>query len=522
MNQLLENKWNVSLLAGLLLGLSFPPVNLSFLTIPAFALLLHLVNSSSSKKELFKYVYPGLVLWNVITTYWLTMASFGAGLGAILANSLVMMIPLLLMRFFNNRFSSSIHVAVLQTSAWVSYEFLHHHWDLSWPWLAIGNAWANQISLIQYISITGHLGISFWVVLTAALAYQAFRHQNKQVGLAAISLFLLLPLGSLVYFGIDQPVLSSEQNVAVTVIQPNHDSYEDFGGMSGNREVLDSLFSITTKVISPESELIVWPENALDRAIQINSYEVTRIADSARTWNTNFIVGGGFYTLFPDSVPDLYYGITRNNIPFNIYNSALFVDANGERSRYDKNHLVPFVERFAFVNFFAKLDVFGWVNWGKLAGFGKGMTNDMLETQDFSTPGLVCYDSVYPGWTRKFVQNGAGFITIITNDGWWGDSSGHRQHFAYARLRAIEFNRWIVRSANNGTSGIIRPDGTIEQTTNYWVRTGFNSVIPVLNNMTFYARFGNWLPILCLILSTVFWVFGWFTRKPLASSISIE
>ena len=96
------------------------------------------------------------------------------------------------------------------------------------------------------------------------------------------------------------------------------------------------------------------------------------------------------------------------------------------------------------------------------------------------------------------MNNGAGFLTIITNDGWWGNSSGHRQHFEYARLRSIEFNRWTVRSANNGTSGIIRPDGTVQQKTKYWTRIGFNAKIPIIIEQTFYAKFGDWLSYLCL------------------------
>ena len=185
MTQFLENKWYISLTAGLLLGLSFPPVNLSFLSIPAFVLLIHLANSVDSYKKLIRYSYPGFLLWNVITTYWLMMASWGAGAGAIVANSFLMTLPLLLIKYFQKRYSSSIIIVILQAAAWTSYEYLHHHWDLSWPWLALGNAWANQISLIQYISITGHLGISFWVVITAALAYQAIIKTEKRIAILA-------------------------------------------------------------------------------------------------------------------------------------------------------------------------------------------------------------------------------------------------------------------------------------------------------------------------------------------------
>jgi len=516
MNRFLENKWAVSLTAGLLLGLSFPPVNLSFLTIPAFVLLIHLANTCESNRQLAFYSYAGFLLWNFIVTYWLMMASVVAGLAANLANAVLMTIPLVLMRFFQKKYNSVWIIVLLQACAWTTYEFLHHHWDLAWPWLAIGNAWAKQISLIQYISVTGHLGITFWVVITAAISYQAIKISKKPLATGAIAALLVLPGGSLIYFAIDEPVEANSEAISVSVIQPNHDSYYDFGGMSGNTEVLDSLFSITKKTRTEETKLVVWPENAIDRAVLMESVHVNRIADSAASWNVSLIVGTGLITRYENDAPELTRGLYAG-LPYNVYNGALLIDDYGNRTRYDKHNLVPIVERVPFLPLLTTLDVFGLVDWGRLAGFGKGYTPDMLETEEFMTPGLICYDSVYPHWVRKFINNGAGFITIITNDGWWGDSSGHRQHFEYARLRAIEFNRWIVRGANNGTSGIIRPDGTIEQKTDYWVKTGFNSNIPVITEQTFYARFGDWLAYQALGISVVFWILGLLNPKGISA-----
>lgn len=513
MNRFLENKWALSLVAGILLGLSFPPVNLSFLSFPAFMLLFILSEKTDSYKQTAYYSYAGFLVWNVITTYWLMMASVGAGIAAILANSVLMTIPLCFAQFANKKFSSAIFIALLQASAWVSYEFLHHNWDLAWPWLAVGNAWSNQISLIQFISVTGHLGISFWVVFTSALAVQTLRYKTKKLALISVASLLIFPTISLVQFAVEVPLSHIEEPINVTVIQPNHDSYEDYGGMSGPAEVLDSLFSITNKIRTEETDLIVWPENAIDRPMYMDSHAVSRMADSTRSWNTNLIVGTGLITTYnEEELPNLYREF-RNGTAYNIFNSTLFVNELGDLNRYDKANLVPIVERFPYVNFFNTIDVFGWVDWDYQAGYGKGTTADMLNTSNFSTPGLVCYDSVYPTWAREFVNDGADFLTIITNDGWWGNSSGHHQHFAYARLRAIEFDRWIVRSANNGTSGIIRPDGTIEQKTDYWVRTGFNSSIPKLNSKTTYALFGDWLSYLCIVLSIGAWVIGKFFRS---------
>jgi apolipoprotein N-acyltransferase len=509
MNKFMENKWALSITAGILLGLSFPPIDLSFLSFPAFILFFLLSDKCDSNKQLAYYGYAGFVTWNLITTYWLMMASLVAGVAAILANAAIMTIPLVLFRVFSKKFSRKWIIALLQASIWVSYEFLHHNWDLSWPWLTIGNAWSNQITLIQYISATGHLAISFWVVLTSAFAYLAFKEKSRSIAIAA-TMSLLMPSGISLLMFVNSTEPPATNTTFVTVIQPNHDSYFTNGGMSSHNELVDSLFSITNKIKTNETELVVWPENALDAALYMNSRSVLMLSDSAKKWNTSIIAGTGLFKLY-DTPPVLYRDTYRGE-PRNYFNSAIYVDSKGELSRYDKNNLVPIVERFPFVEFFNAFDVFGWLNWGKIAGFGKGTSPTSLKDESFTTHGLVCYDSVYPSWIREFVKDEADFITIITNDGWWGNTSGHHQHFAYARLRAIEFDRWVVRSANNGISGIIDPEGKIFEKTDYWERTGFNFDVPSKQTKTIYTRFGDWFGYLCLLLSGIGLGFITFTQ----------
>lgn len=498
----MNNNWVITVTAGILLGLSFPPVDLSFLSIPAFMLFFYLAEKTESYKQLAFYSYFGFVTWNVLTTYWLMMASLAAGVAAILANSLLMTIPLCLGKMFLERSKHWLWSSVLATSVWVSYEFLHHHWDLAWPWLAIGNGWANQISLIQYISVTGFLGISFWVVLTASLMYQAFKLRTRTVAVSAVSVFLIFPLISFLMFE-SKDSFNSSDRTEVAVIQPNHDSYQSYGGMNSLEEVMDSLLSLSARVITSDTKLIVWPENAIDDAIYLNSNTTKRMSDSAQAWNSYFIAGTGLLELYDEeNLPKLIRGNLYGN-PYNYFNATLFVGPDGYLDRYHKAKLVPVVERLPFVRFFDFIDIFGLVDWGAAAGFGKGESADLLETEDFETSGLICYDSVYPSWIREFVNKDATFLTIITNDGWWGNTSGHHQHFAYARLRAVEFDRWIVRSANNGISGIIYPNGMIHTKTDYWVRTGFTAEVENRYSQTIYARFGNWLPVLSLILTAL-------------------
>jgi len=499
-----NNKFGLTLSIGILLGLSWPPLPLPFLVFPAFLLLFRLVDLCDSAREAAYWSYPAFVIWNIITTYWLVMASVAAGVAAILANAAVMTVPVLLFYKARKKITNPWLISLVQTSFWVSYEYLHHHWDLAWPWLAVGNAWANMPDLVQYISATGYLGISFWVILTCALGYQAIKQSSQQVGLAAIGIALLFPLTSLLQL----PWLDTEtdESLEVAVVQPNFDSYQPYGGLGSARQSLDLMIHLTDSVSSDNTKLAVWPENGLpnvaSRRVEnptTNSIKPT-LANQAFRWNTTIIAGTRYTEYFSsENAPALPKYI--NSTPYLTYNTALGFQPDSTIDIYRKYNLVPVVERLPFVHFLNAIDIGGWVDWASIQQFGKGYEADQFQVLSTKTPALICYDSVFPGWVREFVTRGAGFITVITNDGWWGDTSGHEQHFAYARLRALEFRRWVVRSANNGISGIIAPDGSIQVETDYWTRTAFRYQVPVMHQQTIYAQFGDWLPIGMLIIS---------------------
>lgn len=500
-----NNKWLLSILSGVLLGLSFPPFPFPFLQFPAFVFIFRLISLSESAKKSAYYIYPGFIIWNVIVSYWLMMASLAAGIAAILANAVLMALVVMLQFQAQKKLKNGWGVALLQTAFWVSFEYLHHQWDLSWPWLSLGNGWSNVPQLIQYISATGFLGISFWVMLSSALVYQAIKYKTVSLKIGSAVVILLFPVISLIQL----PFVStqSDQAVEAVVTQPNFDSYQDLGGFNTPSQALNLLFMLSDSVRTPNTDMIIWPENGIHPYLSNkNTQNVSasmvknKLKDVASKWNTTIVGGSGYIEFFDeDNHPTLpqYAG----EIPFLEYNAAVGFYPDGHMEIYRKHNLVTVVERFPFVHFFDAIDVFNWINWADIQNFGMGYKPDQFKAGSTLTPALICYDSVYPSWIRKFVQNGAGFITVITNDGWWGDTSGHEQHFAYARLRSIEFRRWVVRSANNGISGVIAPDGSVKKRTEYWTRTAFRYNVPVLNELTLYARFGDWLPIGLLVIS---------------------
>jgi len=501
-----NTKWALALTAGILLGLSYPPIPLPFLEFPAFFLIFRIINLSTSAREAAYWTYPAFIIWNLIVTYWLMLATLAGGIAAIIANSAVMTVPVMFQYYFQKKKTYPWLIALLQAGSWLGYEYLHHQWDLAWPWLTVGNAWANTPQLVRYVSVTGYWGISFWVLFSCALAYQLYKNQHTSLQVVLGIILFLFPLWSLeiTFFSGHQ---KSQEKQEVVVVQPNFDSYQTNGGYDNSQEATDHLLHLTGSVRTKNTQLVVWPENA----IQNNMFNQDTYSDvatdtkkmleaKARKWDATIIAGATYFQFYnKKNEPELPYpGRRRSYLPFN---AALGFIPGKPMQVYRKHNLVPIVERVPFVYFLNDIDIFGWVNWNSDQGYGRGEKTNQFAVGNTQTPALVCYDSVFPGWIRNFVQKGAGYLTIITNDGWWGKSSGYEQHFAYARLRALEFDRWVVRSANNGISGIIAPDGSIQVETGYWKTTAFRYQVPVIQTQTFYAQFGDWLPILLLILT---------------------
>src|SRR5699024_10571450 len=187
------------------------------------------IDLSSSAREAAFWSYLGFLLWNIIVTYWLIFATVAGGVAAILANAAVMTIPVMLQYQFLRSKLPPWLIALFQAAAWISFEYLHHHWQLSWPWLTVGNAWANAPDLIQYLSITGLWGVSFWVLFTAALGYQAITRRNKKPVSIGGAVLMGMPLLSLILL-LTKPPAQPTNRHQVVVVQPNFDSYHRYGG----------------------------------------------------------------------------------------------------------------------------------------------------------------------------------------------------------------------------------------------------------------------------------------------------
>ncbi len=510
----IRNKWGLTALAGVLLGFSFSPFPFPFLLFPAFIILFRLAALTNTYREACYYSYPAFLIWNLIATYWLTMATVIGGIAAILANSAIMALVFGLMALVQKRFLNSIYRWILAAAVWVSYEWLHLHWDLAWPWLILANAWAPAPYFVQYIEYTGFLSISFLMVICSGWLYEAMKthHETEFPFLkvrefkTAAGVFMASVVISLIILLTTD--LHPEDTVHTVVAQPNYDSYLPLGGYQDNTTPLLELTAKLDTVVTSQTQMMFWPENALMGRVDERSlsYNDRHIFNKAQEWDVTIVTGAMYFRYYIGEQPPRVHRIDGSGNRFNFFNSAVGYYPDETRSVYKKIRLVPIVERLPFVTALSYLPL--PVDWGDVSGYGKGRDMKLFYTPDrrVSSPAVVCYDSVFPSVVRRSVVKGAGFITVITNDGWWGRTSGHIQHYDFARLRAIETRRAVVRSANNGISGMIMPDGTAHTKTEYWTRTAFELAVPVYSRQTFYVKFGNWFPITMLLIA----LFGLF------------
>jgi apolipoprotein N-acyltransferase len=506
-------RWGLSLLAGLLLGLSFSPFPFPFslLSIIGFLLFFRLASHCEGFRDSAYFSYAGFLLWNIITTYWLTMATLAGGVAAILANSALMALTFGLMKWVMQRLPSPWLGIPATAAIWVSYEWLHLWWDLAWPWLALANAFARGTFMVQYIEWTGYLSISCMIVMTAGGLHQLWQSGTPELrrkwAIFSATVFFVPALVSIILLNVRD--FEPDERVQVVIAQPNYDSYLHNAGYPNTQLPLRELTAMIDSVVTDQTDIMFWPENALMGAVDARrrSSNDVHLFQKAREWNVPIITGAAYYKYYEEQNAPKVHLTSRDGTPFNYYNSAVGFYPDGTIQYYNKLRLVPIVERMPFVTTLSYLPLD--IDWGRQAGYGKGQEMRTFPTnqEGVESPAIVCYDSVFPAVVRRSAQMDAGFITVITNDGWWGNTSGHQQHYDFARLRAIETRRAVVRSANNGISGMITADGRPHTQTEYWTRTAFELDVPVYHHKTLYVKYGDWFPGLMSGLSLL--ALGW-------------
>ncbi len=515
----------LALLSAFVMWLAWPPHNwlapLLFIGLVPLLMAINNIKTNSEKKTGKKiFLTAGLcfLIWNTASIYWVfnSINAVNTGFLGTIISLLVSLIPYglgaLLMTFavwMYYRLSTYTNKPIAYAGLiafYISMEYLHQTWDLAFPWMTLGNGFAGMHQIVQWYEVTGVYGGSLWILLSNILAFEAYQKikNQKQYKLAGIwVLLLLLPIGYSLY----RYKNYEEKSVPVNVVtvQPNIDPYEKFGSISAN-EQLNILTHLSDSVGQTNTEYFIWPETAIpnyadEERIRTNP-DFLRTQQFLSKYKNGTLITGIESVRFYNDKKTLSAKVNPNGGYYDNYNAAMQVENSASVAFYHKSKLVPGVEKMPFPKIFSFLGpVFSKLG-GSVSGWGwQEEPGVFYAYSGIGVAPVICYESIWGDWIAGSVKQGAQFIAIITNDGWWGNTSGKDQHLLYAKLRSIETRRYVVRSANTGISGFINQRGDVVQQSKWWTRTALKADINLNDHITFYVKHGDVVAIVSTILA---------------------
>lgn len=465
---------------------------------------------AAGQLTVFSLGFFAFLVWNLLATWWIGYVSVSGMLLIVSVNSLLMGLIwwirfLLKIKF--GRISGYFGLVVF----WLAYEYLQHNWELRWPWLTLGNGFAASVKLIQWIEYTGVLGVSFWVLLVNVILYQTIAKLRKQIVLQS-AIHIAIPLLIIfipVCLSMRMFYQYSEQGHVfnVLLVQPNIDPYTEKFTDQNSTTQTEALLRQAASGVTSFTDLVVFPETSLpdlwqDSVLSSNS-GFRPIADFIDQSRSICFLGGAITKKKIEASDSL----TSGQI-FHAYNSALFYGNQKVPQFSHKKILVSGVERMPFQQFFSFLPDF-LVHLGGIKGAltaGEPAVFSMNEDQVRIGP-VICFESVFGEHVRSLAADGANVLIVLTNDGWWRQSAGIRQHFYYSALRAVETRRSVLRCANTGISGYINQRGEVIGQTEVNRKTTLTITAKTNDRITFYVVYGDYIGRMALIASVLFFVF---------------
>jgi len=525
-----NQKLLLPLLTGLLLSAAWPVAGLNALIFIAFIPLFfaeeNWIATKPTKAKFFLSFYPPFLIWNALTTWWVWNASAGGAAMAIICNALLMFFVFWLWSVTTRKIKKAYRVFLLPLF-WVSFEYLHHDWDLTWPWLTLGNSLAMQTRFIQWYEFTGPFGGSWWILLTNAALFTLFKNvyiHNQSLKENGKWFALLI---TLIVFPITISLLMLSKyqetyNPAnVVIVQPNIDPYnEKFTTMSQEAQLYKTL-QLASSEIDNTTDLIITPETTLPDNINESTFHLT-LEDTVihkflhQNEKTSMLMGVSTLKVYENKneISSTARKFRDADEYYDLFNAAGFFTNQKADEFYHKSRLVPGVEKMPFPKIFKSFEKLA-INLGGMSGsLGVEKEPIVFQTPDkkINVAPIICYESIYGELVGGFVKKGANLIAIITNDGWWGDTPGYKQHLNYARLLAIEHRRCIVRSANTGISAIINQTGDIVKQTKWWEEATIKDSVNLNNQLTFYSRWGDTPAYFSLVAGCLFLLYSLYNR----------
>ena len=512
----------LTLISAMLLSVSWPTYGVPFFIFFALVPLLmmeHEVSKFSDFKRkswvVFGLSYLCFVIWNIVTTGWLYGSknpdgshSMMAVVFPVLVNSFLYSLVFQCYHWYKNAQGTYWGLAFF-VAIWMSFGKFHMSWELTWPWLNLGNVFSDYPKLIQWYDTLGATGGSFWILLTNIFIFYTLRIWEagrkrkdliRNVSIAALLIIIPMIISLFKFNNFDEKPVGE---VSVLMLQPDLDPYAEKYSKD-SITIVNELLALAEENTKGKIDYYIAPETAIPGrgSISETAFEKNGLLNNVK----------GFLTKHPESVfatgiSSHRYYFNQENLPkeayqinsglwVESYNSAVQIVPNQKVEVYHKGKLVPGVEIFPYMSVLKPLLGDAMLNLGgTVASLG---TDD--ERVAFSNPynkgklaPIICYESIYGEFTTEYVKKGANFLAIMTNDSWWGVTEGHKQLFSYAKLRAIETRREIARSANSGISAHINAKGEVLEDTFYGDKTALFAKINLYEGETFYVKAGDLL-----------------------------
>ena len=502
---MMKDKKNIVLavVSGLLLTGAFPKIGWDWLAWVALVPLLFALKNLSAGRGFRIGFITGLVHY-LSLLYWLVpvMRTYGY-LPAYLSISVLFLFAAFLALFIA-AFSAVLIILGKKPAwclpmiplLWVALEYIRSYIFSGFPWELLGYSQYNRLQLIQISDIFGVYGLSALIagvngaIFMSLLHFTGRRWQNSAVSirLAACSI-LAMCLGIALTWSYGHWRIKAIDALAAAAPKAR------IGVVQGNIDQLvkwDPAFQIATvkkynrlsASLSPQRpDLIVWPESATPFYLFYDAKPSELVIEGIEQTKTDYLIGSPSFAR------------TDHNVVY--YNSAYLISPGTKTmAKYDKIHLVPFGE---YVPFKKWLPFLGKVV-AQVGDFRGGQSGRTLAWRDQQLGVQICYEIIFPWLSRAMVRNGATLLINITNDAWFGKTSGPYQHFSMTVFRAVENRRALVRSANTGISGFIDPVGKVLGATELEKEAAETRMVPLMKASSVYTRIGDLFAMACLAL----------------------
>ena len=503
------------LLSVFFFAFAYPPSRLGFLIYIAFIPQICIYRRHHPQKAfLFGYLI-GLFV-NMIILHWILFYN-GLGFSLIVFGNALQFAVFATVYSFIDKINQKYALFSFPL-LWTFLEYIRQLGDLAFNWLNIAHTQTYYLPLIQYIDISGYLGVVLWIGFVNVILYRFWMNYKSKVSLIGnavmLAILFLLPLSYGINKLMEKPVV---RGVSVAYIQPDIDpdlKWKD----KFKRENLRILTTLTDSILITGPDLVVWPETGIPYYLEDLKEDLDFIYRHTRDNNYYLLTGAMDKSL-------------KNGLNFEYNASYFFVPGDSIYTAYRKLRLVPVEEAIPYQKILSR-----W-----FTGIGKGLltageeavvfemqTNnyrlqytgeDWRVIERLSTPkpsriaSVICYESIFPNLIREFYQKRCDLLVIITNDAWFGHTAQPFQHNQIAVLRAIEQRSSVVRCANSGISTFIDPYGREFFSSDIFTKTVAQKIMPLRLESTIYAKYGDWPGIFSGILIFSFLTLLVLSRK---------